>query len=99
MIMFNVFHSYVKNICLSIHIKCITGTQFNNGADDLNERERDAEQWDTRDSIKDHCFRTLILKLVNPLESLKRQNNDSYMNRFFSCTPSFDGIATTLPLL
>ncbi len=29
--------SYVKNICLSIHIKCITGTQSTDGAD---ERER-----------------------------------------------------------
>ncbi len=29
-------------------------------------RERDAEQGDTRNSIKNRGFRTLILKLVNP---------------------------------
>ncbi len=44
-------------------------------ADDLNEREREmqsracAEQDAASNSIKNRCFRTLILKLVNPLES------------------------------
>ncbi len=40
------------------------------------ERERErcracAEQGDTSNSIKNRCFRTLILKLVNPLDSLE----------------------------
>ncbi len=40
------------------------------------ERERErcrvcAEQGDAKNSIKIRCFRTLILKLVNPLESLE----------------------------
>ncbi len=42
------------------------------------EREREsercracAEQGDVRNSIKNRCFRTLILKLANPLESLE----------------------------
>ncbi len=29
------------------------------------------EAGEARDSIKNRCFRTLILKLVNPLESLE----------------------------
>ncbi len=35
------------------------------------ERERDAEQGDASNSIENRCFRTLILKLVNTLESLE----------------------------
>ncbi len=39
------------------------------------ESERDAErvpeQGDARNKIENCCFRTLILKLVNPLESLE----------------------------
>ncbi len=35
------------------------------------ERERDAEQSDSSNNIKNRCFRTLILKLVNPLELLE----------------------------
>ncbi len=30
-----------------------------------------AEQGDVRNRIENRCFRTLILKLVNPLESLE----------------------------
>ncbi len=37
----------------------------------MRERERDAEQGDVRNRIENRCFRTLILKLVNPLESLE----------------------------
>ncbi len=32
------------------------------------ERERDSEQGDMRHRVENRCFRTLILKLVNPLE-------------------------------
>ncbi len=56
---------------LSIHIKCIIGTVYWSWRSD--ERERDAEQSVCRagrNRIKNLCFRTLILKLVNPLESL-----------------------------
>ncbi len=61
---------------MSIHIKCIIGTQLIDGADELNQmRKRDTERvqsgGDVRNGIKNHCFRTLILKLVNPLESLE----------------------------
>ncbi len=78
--MFDASRSYVKNICLSMHIKCLTGTQFIVGADKLmiwirwervRERERDAEQEDARNMIKKRCFRTLILKHVNPFKSLE----------------------------
>ncbi len=34
-------------------------------------RERDAEQGNDRNRIENLCFRTLILKLVNPLELLE----------------------------
>ncbi len=37
----------------------------------MSERERDAEQGDARNRIYNRCFRTLILKLVNPLESFE----------------------------
>ncbi len=36
---------------------------------------------DARNSIMNRCFRTLILKLLKPLDSLE-DNRDSYMNRF-----------------
>ncbi len=42
--MFNASHSYVKNICLSIHIKCIIETQFIDGAGDLREMQSSEEQ-------------------------------------------------------
>ncbi len=52
-----------------------------------------AEQGDARNRIENRCFRILILKLVNPLESLEDriamqfvQFNLSYMNRFL-CEP------------
>ncbi len=67
--MYNAFHSYVKISAEMEHLLycCIVG------ADDLymRERERDEEQGYARNMIKNRCFRTLILKLVNPLESLE----------------------------
>ncbi len=66
---FNASRSYVKNICL--YTKCIIGIQFD-GAE-LREREMQSmsRAGDARNKIKNRCFRTLILKLVNPLEPLE----------------------------
>ncbi len=55
--MFNAFHSYVKT---SVFTELMVWM-----------RERDAEQGNARNRIENRCFRTLILKLVNPLESLE----------------------------
>ncbi len=73
-------------ICTRVHVqrfsllcenKCIIGT-FHcwSLAEDLNESERFrvcAEQGDVRNRIENCFFRTLILKLVNPLESLENR--------------------------
>ncbi len=50
------------------------------------ERERDAEQGDTSNSIKNRCFNDF--ETCESIRIVRRQNRDSY-EYIFTCIPSF----------
>ncbi len=47
-------------------------------------RERDAEQEDLRNMIKNRCFKTYDFETYESIRIVRRQNCDSYMNIFSS---------------
>ncbi len=51
------------------------------------ERERDAEQGDTSNSIKNCCFNDF--ETCESIRIVRRQNHDSYMNRFLRASLVF----------
>ncbi len=53
------------------------------------ERERDAEQGDESNTIKNRCFKTYDFETCVSIRIVRRQNRDSYMNTFLRASLVF----------